>query len=234
MEHGSACVISLLCVWLVAGRCRKTKEGRKGQVSDVNSLVSPGDWENNAGFSQSCSREAEMSFSAGLFSRNTNVFTLFWAPRSAFDCVLAARGAQLGFCNLTDVEPSVSPPPVGNNLIRMARSDTIHDGHHQDLFNHCCPECISGTTRRAVRWVLKVATPSSSSLSLAADLELCHVTRISHTQFVGAGSPNYGRGSTVNLVYVECAKLIQHWAVFSALEPHLVSSCSLYVRLLRV
>lgn len=42
-------------------------------------------------------REAEMSFRAGLFSRNTNVFTLFWAPRSAFDCALAARGAQLGF-----------------------------------------------------------------------------------------------------------------------------------------
>lgn len=117
-------------------------------MSDVNSLVSPGDCENNAGFSQSCSREAEMSFSAGLFSRNTNVFTLFWAPRSAFDYALAARGAQLGFCSPTDVEPSVSPPPVGNNSIRMARSDTSHDGHHQDLFNHCCPECISGTTRR--------------------------------------------------------------------------------------
>lgn len=42
-------------------------------------------------------REAEMSFRAGLFSRNTNVFTLFWAPHSAFDCALAARGAQLGF-----------------------------------------------------------------------------------------------------------------------------------------
>lgn len=115
-------------------------------MSDVNSLVSPGDCENNAGFSQSCSREAAMSFSAGLLSRNTNVFTLFWAARSVFDCALAARGAQLGLCSPTDVAPSVSPPPVGNNSVRMARSDASHDGHHQDLVNHCCPECISGTS----------------------------------------------------------------------------------------
>lgn len=118
-------------------------------MSDGKSLLSPGDCENNAGFSQSCSRGAEMSFSAGLISRNTNVFTRFWAPRSAFDCALAVCGAQLGLCSPTDVEPSVSLPPVGNNSIRMARSDASHDGHHQDLFKRCCPECISGTTQHS-------------------------------------------------------------------------------------
>lgn len=105
------------------------------------------------------------------------MFTLFWAPRSAFDCALAARGAQLGFCSPIDVEPSVSPPPVGNNSIRMARSDTSHDGHHQGLFNHCCPESMSRTTRPTGITVMVKYSLTHKESAVYETLQACRVNR---------------------------------------------------------
>lgn len=129
----SRCIISLLCICLVLGHCGNTKKRRKGQESNVNSLISPGECKNKA-----VNRRQDVFQLGSVFKQHKSVYQilgcsvcLFYSSFFFLYCMLAEH-IQLCFCmkvsRPTDVRPSVSQPQVRSNSIRMARGDMSQNG----------------------------------------------------------------------------------------------------------